>query len=400
MSDSRISYNDVLAALNIFLIPLRMPESEEGIIHVNKEHISDLYTANETLATFNIISENDEIKNMFSFEDEDTKSLKNEAKQLLEHVIQFPKLMEKINKLMWFFGGVQIEVQGKLDEQTGGSKNLITLFLFSFIYLLHLTPMIAFVINARRTTGDFSNNKRNTINLPIPSLENEDKYTNELVKSSNQENTKITFPNWIQDKVKSFSKGFSKGFSKEVNFLEKRTDEYLLSGKILEVLVNPSIKSQLVSDVKKGILILNMISFKTSIKEKIKLLAEFFDTNKVGLATNLLENLLKKFAVNISNHITTGLKIINAINAPFISVEYEVCIAAVKHISKVMKNEVITQYGEINTENLYGYSLDFHGGKKRKKSKKTKKITKRRNKKREKSRNRRKHKKSLVFSYL
>jgi hypothetical protein len=396
MSDLIILYNDVLPAF--FLIPLIMTESEENksIIHVNQENISDLYTAEENLATFNIISENDEIKNMFSFEhvnEDNTKSLNNEAKELLELVIQIPKLMEKINKLMWFFGGVTINIKSVLnvsDEQTGGSKNLITLFLFSFIYLLFLTPIMSFVINVKRTSGDFSNNQRNTIKLPIPSLENEDKYTDAIVNFSNRQNPQITLPT------------ITTSILNELKSLEPAVDDFLMSKKIIEVGLKVDINVKSVDNFKKGLALLKIISFHTSLNEKIDILiSDVLDTNKVDLGLKIA-NILVNVVGSSASPIGIGLDIINNTNGAFTSTEFEVARYATQHIIKVMKNDMTTQYGKINTAILdqYLHETFVHGGKKRKKSKKTKKITKRRNKKGKKSRNRRKNKKSLVFSYL
>jgi hypothetical protein len=377
--------NDVEPLLMKFLLlPLIAPEPKETtryIIDPDIANIQDLETLDNGFdykaAKKIFLSENGE--------NEEEELFNENVKQLLKIVMELPEILENTNNAMMCFGGLSIDSNHSSEEIVGGSKNFIVLFLFSILYLLFLMPASAFVINSNVRTGYSSpGNKRNGLTLTAPVIESENtiNYNDVVVElRKTQENPRI------QEIVKHYKD--EQVFENKLKSIESQVDNFLNIDKLGNALVYSEhdipiitpLKNKLFGNLKKGLTLINVVSKKMSMEDKVQtLISDVLETNRLGVATALAEKLTTIIS-HLPTPVMTGLAIIKEGNTAFLSPESEVIRIAAKRIFEVMRKDIIKNHGKITTQTVDKYLEKYVlriGGKRRKRAKKT---TKKRNKK-------------------
>jgi hypothetical protein len=365
------------------LLPLIAPEPKEITI-LDPEHpdFQANFLNNLEKEANNTEFPYDEVKRIFFSQIEDDK-LNDIAIRLLD-VIKDTHGMKTLNNLMVSFGGIKIEhpdsphllVQdGKI---VGGSKNYVVLFLFCILYILYLIPASAFVIKSNlRSIGTPGSKNNRLVKIPAQLIDDKlsNKYNNALgVLKKAEEDAKIQ---GIVEKeiLKKLKQSIDTGIDRFLNI-----EKTIVS--VLRPIKDNSIMSAIKDKFKIAKIastIMKIVSEKMTMKEKVDMfLSDVLDKNKLGIVTDLLDNLTGI----VNRHFLTGLSIVKELNTAYTSPEFEVMRIATEHIFKVMKEDIIREYGEITTETVKKYlenNLFYHiGGKRRKRVKKT---TKKRNKK-------------------
>jgi hypothetical protein len=374
--------NDVDLQLFQFLfLPLIAPEPKETTRYIIDPDIANI----QDLETLDNDFDYEAVKKIFLSENGENDELFNEnVKQLLKVVMTCPEVLEKTNNAMMFFGGLSIDSNHSSEEIVGGSKNFIVLFLFSILYLLFLIPASAFVINSNvRTSYSSPRNNKNGLTLTAPVIESENNinYNDVVVElRKTQENPRI------QEIVKHYKD--EQVFENKLKSVESQVDNFLNIDKLGNALVYSEhdipiitpLKNKLFGNLKKGLTLINVVSKKMSMEDKVQtLISDVLETNRLGVATALAEKLTTIIS-HLPTPVMTGLAIIKEGNTAFLSPESEVIRIAAEHIANVMQKDITEKYGKITTQTLYEYQSDYgllSGGKRKKRAKK---ITKKRNK--------------------